>query len=254
MNVKSALGRTSLSSYLRTVVRLVLGLVTFRMLYGGLSKADFGFWPLLWSVFGYGVLVDFGLGFAAQKRVAELNPNIDALRWYFGEVHERLRRLVPNLEVLIVGKAPVPEVNAYGAREGVTVTGGVLGVRPHYRRSWMQIVPLRIGGGTRLKIVESMAIGTPVVSTTIGAQGLDLRHEEEILLADTPEDFARETARALYDTALREHIEMQGAKTAQDRLAWPMPGKKLSELYTARFDRGRSASPAPVRLETAIAG
>lgn len=72
MNVTSMLWRTSVSSYTRTILRLVLGLLSFRMLYGGLSKADFGFWSLLWSVFGYGVLVDFGLGFAAQKRVAEL--------------------------------------------------------------------------------------------------------------------------------------------------------------------------------------
>jgi len=113
----------------------------------------------------------------------DYNPNIDALRWYFGDVHERLRQLVPELRVLIVGKAPVAEVLAYGGKPGVTVTGGVPDVRPYYRRSWLQIVPLRIGGGTRLKIVESMAIGTPVVSTTIGAQGLDLRHGEDILLA-----------------------------------------------------------------------
>jgi O-antigen/teichoic acid export membrane protein len=77
VNVKSTLWRTSASSYLRTVVRLILGLVTFRMLYSGLSKSDFGFWSLLWSVFGYGVLVDFGLGFAAQKRVAELTVSED---------------------------------------------------------------------------------------------------------------------------------------------------------------------------------
>lgn len=77
MNVTSTLWRTSISSYFRTVLRLILGLVTFRMLYTGLSKPDFGFWSLLWSVFGYGVLVDFGLGFATQKRVAELAVHED---------------------------------------------------------------------------------------------------------------------------------------------------------------------------------
>lgn len=184
----------------------------------------------------------------------DYNPNIDALRWYFGEVHERLRKLVPNLEVLVVGKAPVAEVQAYGGREGVTVAGGVPDVRPYYRRSWMQIVPLRIGGGTRLKIVESMAIGTPVVSTTIGAQGLDLRHGEDILLADTPDDFARETARGLSDSALRAHIEQEGMKTAHERLAWPMLGKKLSDLYTGRFGGGGAPASAAAQPATAIAG
>lgn len=185
----------------------------------------------------------------------DYNPNIDALRWYFGEVHDLLRRLVPALEVLIVGKAPVPEVRAYGAREGVTVTGGVPDVRPYYRRSWMQIVPLRIGGGTRLKIVESMAIGTPVVSTTIGAQGLDLRHGEDILLADTPEDFARETARALHDATLRTRIEQAGMRTANERLAWPMLGKRLSDLYTQRFGAASDREhPAAASAVPAIAG
>jgi len=165
----------------------------------------------------------------------DYNPNIDALRWYFSEIDERLRRLVPDLEVVVVGKAPVAEVRAHGDRSGVTVTGGVPDVRPYYRRSWLQIVPLRIGGGTRLKIVESMAMGTPVVSTTIGAQGLDLRHGGDILLADGAEEFAQETARALQDASLRSRIEDAGMKTARERLSWPMLGKQLSSFYEDRF-------------------
>ncbi len=181
----------------------------------------------------------------------DYNPNIDALRWYFGEVHDRLRTLVPNLEVLVVGKAPVAEVRAHGERPGVTVTGGVPDVRPYYRRSWLQIVPLRIGGGTRLKIVESMAIGTPVVSTTIGAQGLDLRHGYDILLADSAEDFARETARALQDRALRAKIEHAGMDTARERLSWPMLGRRLSRIYEQRFGRASHGGCAESNLATA---
>lgn len=174
----------------------------------------------------------------------DYNPNIDALRWYFGEIHASLKRLVPKLEVLIVGKAPVAEVRAYGQRDGVTVTGGVPDVRPYYRRSWLQIVPLRIGGGTRLKIVESMAIGTPVVSTTIGAQGLDLVHKKNILLADTAEDFAKETAAALQDAALRSSVEVAGLATARERLSWPMLGRRLSAIYEERFGTKRPATQA----------
>jgi O-antigen/teichoic acid export membrane protein len=76
-NVQRALWRNSISNYLRTILRMVLGLLMFRMLYRYLSAEDFGFWSLLWSVFGYGVLVDFGLGFAAQKQVAELSVKQD---------------------------------------------------------------------------------------------------------------------------------------------------------------------------------
>lgn len=165
----------------------------------------------------------------------DYTANVDALRWFFGEIHEALRQRVPDLRVLVVGKAPVAEVQAYGQRPGVTVTGGVPDVRPLYRQAWLQIVPLRIGGGTRLKIPESMAMGTPVVSTTIGAQGLDLEHGKDILLADTPSAFVEETARALCDRPLRAQLETAGQATVQQRFSWTMLGQKLSDYYARTF-------------------
>jgi glycosyltransferase involved in cell wall biosynthesis len=167
----------------------------------------------------------------------DYTPNVDALRWFFAEMHQSLLRQVPDLRVLIVGKSPVAEVQAHASRPGVTVTGGVPDVRPYYRQAWLQIVPLRIGGGTRLKIPESIAMGTPVVSTSIGAQGLDLRHGHDLLLADTPEAFVRETARALGDQALRLHLEKEGSLTVNARLSWPMLGQQLSDFYAKTFQR-----------------
>ena len=163
-------------------------------------------------------------------------PNVDALRWYFKEIHELLCRQVPGYKVLLVGNSPVAEVQAYARRPGVTVTGGVPDVRPYYRRAWLQIVPLRIGGGTRLKIPESLAIGTPVVSTTIGAQGLDLRHGQEILLGDTAEQFVEFTACTLKNAALRKSLEVAGRETVRARLSWPALGKRLNEVYK-RFEK-----------------
>ena len=165
----------------------------------------------------------------------DYSPNIDALRWFFSEMHEPLRRRVPGLRVLVVGKSPVAEVREYSRLRGVTVTGSVPDVRPHYRAAWLQIVPLRIGGGTRLKIPESMAMGTPVVSTTIGAQGLSLRHGHDLLLADTTESFVHETTRALGDAALRSHLEQTGLRTVQDQLAWPRLGRQLNDFYANHF-------------------
>lgn len=161
----------------------------------------------------------------------DYSPNVDALRWFFKEIHQLLLKLCPEVRVLIVGKKPIPEVQSYASKPGVIVTGGVPDVRPYYREAWLQMVPLRIGGGTRLKIVESLAIGTPVVSTTIGAQGLDLLHGENILLADDPVTFAEEIARALSDQALRDHIEKQGMATANQRFGWPAIGAKLAKHY-----------------------
>lgn len=159
-------------------------------------------------------------------------PNVDALRWFFHEgIHDELLLQIPNLRTLIVGKSPLPEVVAHGTRYGVTVTGGVPDVRPYYRQAWLQVVPLRIGGGTRLKIVESLAIGTPVVSTTIGAQGLELKHGEDILLADTVADFAKQTAILLKDAAMRSRLEERGMTIAHDRFGWRTIGRQLSRHY-----------------------
>lgn len=167
----------------------------------------------------------------------DYNPNIDALRWYFSEMHDEVSRAVPGLEVIVAGKAPVPEVLAYGQRPSVTVTGGVPDVRPYYRRAWMQMVPLRIGGGTRLKIVESLALGTPVVSTSIGAQGLDLQHEREILLADDAAAFTRQIIRALRDATLRRQLAANGLCAARARFSWKTIGARLNAIYEARFNR-----------------
>jgi polysaccharide biosynthesis protein PslH len=165
----------------------------------------------------------------------DYNPNIDALRWYFSEIHDPLCAKVKGLSVLVVGKDPVAEVRAYASKVGVTVTGGVPDVRPYYRRAWLQIVPLRIGGGTRLKIVESLAMGTPVVSSTIGAQGLGLRHNHDVLFADETSSFVRETERALHDKSLRLHLERAGADTVRRRLSWPSLGQQLLQSYSDNF-------------------
>jgi polysaccharide biosynthesis protein PslH len=169
----------------------------------------------------------------------DYSPNVDAMRWYFENIHADLKRQVPEMELLLVGKNPIQEVKDYGKIEGVTVTGGVPDVRPYYRKAWLQIVPLRIGGGTRLKIAESMGIGTPVVSTTIGAQGLYLTHKKDIILADTPKDFARETAEALRDSALRNSIRDEGVRVAKERLSWGALSEKLSKIYRQRLGSGK---------------
>jgi glycosyltransferase involved in cell wall biosynthesis len=186
----------------------------------------------------------------------DYNPNIDALRWYFAEIHERLRQLCPGLHVWIVGKDPGLEIKTLvDAQPNVYLTGAVPDVRPYYRRAWLQIVPLRIGGGTRLKIVESLAMGTPVVSTTVGAQGLALRHNHDILLADSAAVFAHETARALNAPALRQKLEFNGLESVRSRLSWPMLGQQLCDVYAHHFGappRPGDANRTPVESSTIV--
>lgn len=171
----------------------------------------------------------------------DYNPNIDALNWYFAEIHARVVAAVPEVRVLIVGKDPAPEVKALASPPGVTVTGSVPDVRPWYLKAWVQMVPLRIGGGTRLKIVESLAMGTPVVSTTIGAQGLNLVHNQDALLADTTEDFAAQLIRSLTDPALRENVREAGMATARERFGWPAIVRGLEKRYEELIERLRAS-------------
>jgi glycosyltransferase involved in cell wall biosynthesis len=167
----------------------------------------------------------------------DYTPNVDALRWYFTEMHDALARTVPGLEMLIVGKNPTAEIQSYARKPGVTVTGAVPDVRPYYKKAWLQIVPLRIGGGTRLKIVESLAIRTPVVSTRIGAQGLGLEHESDLLYADTAPEFVRQTARALRDSALRARLASHGHESVRRRLDWTRLGGALAQAYERYFEK-----------------
>ena len=161
----------------------------------------------------------------------DYTPNIDGLKWYFETADPALRQALPDRQILIVGKNPVPAVQAYANLAGVTVTGEVPDVRPYYQRAWLQMVPLRIGGGTRLKIVESLAIGCPVVSTTIGAQGLDLEDGQHISLADTGPDFAEAIATLLSQSDQRAQLTEAGRDRTLERYTWGALGGQLSDYY-----------------------
>ena len=166
----------------------------------------------------------------------DYTPNSDAIHWYFNTIHQRIQKTIPKLKVFIVGRGGGPSIEKYGKLPGVTVTGSVQDVRPYYRRSWLQIVPLRIGGGTRLKIVESLSIGTPVVSTTIGAQGLDLVHGENILLADSDTEFSQCVIDALSSNLLRKRLLEKGIKEAEKRFSWSFISRKLITAYNPGND------------------
>ncbi|MEI8339951.1 MAG: glycosyltransferase [Verrucomicrobiota bacterium] len=161
----------------------------------------------------------------------DYSPNITGLAWYFEHCDAEVLCRIPDRRVLIVGKNPLPQVREFGKITGVTVTGEVPDVRPYYQRAWLQMVPLLIGGGTRLKIVESLAIGTPVVSTTIGAQGLALENEKQLLLGDSPAEFIAAVSRLLGDTALRKRLSDSGREHVLEHYTWRILGGELSNYY-----------------------
>ena len=161
----------------------------------------------------------------------DYRPNTDGLEWYFSGIHQRVLARRPDFRVTLVGKNPTSGVSAYASLPGVDFAGEVPDVRPFYQQAWLQIVPLRIGGGTRLKIAEGLAMANPVVSTTLGAQGLELDHDHHLLLADTQDDFAAAIARYLDDADLRQRQAAAGRARILERYTWGALGQRLAARF-----------------------
>jgi polysaccharide biosynthesis protein PslH len=169
-------------------------------------------------------------------------PNVDATLYFFRTIYPALRNAVPNVQVLIVGHLPPPEIVALGDLPGVTVTGSVPDVRPYMARSWVLAVPLRLGGGTRLKIMEAMAAGLPVVSTSVGAQGIDAVHGQHFLLADNPLEFAQLTAQLLQNSSLGLMLATNGRQRVEQCYSWQALGQRFAQfchLIALGNDRNR---------------
>ncbi len=148
-------------------------------------------------------------------------PNIDGIDWFQREVLPLLLRRKPDCTIAIVGRRPPRSVQQLAEQyPGVQVTGTVPDVRPWLWSAKVSIVPLRIGGGTRLKIFEAMAAGIPVVSTAVGAEGLGARDGETIRIADSPEAFAESCVALLDDAAERKRLSDQALEMITRLYSW----------------------------------
>jgi len=125
---------------------------------------------------------------------------------------------------------------------GAELTGYLDDIRPAVAQSWACVVPLRVGGGTRLKILEAMALGTPVISTSKGAEGLDVTHEENVLIADSPNDFAQAVLRVLEDKTLRTKLSANGRRLVEERYSWKMCASQLEQLLHQVVEKARNAN------------
>jgi len=155
-------------------------------------------------------------------------PNEDGVLFFVQEVLPLIRRQVPEFTFSVVGGQPPPAILELES-ECVRVTGFVDDVRPHIWEASVFVVPLRMGGGTRFKVVEALAAETPVVSTSLGAEGIPAQHGRDLLLADTPEAFAEEVVRVLGDPAQAQSLQEHGLTFVKERYDWEVVGRTLEQ-------------------------
>ena len=160
----------------------------------------------------------------------DFRPNVDAMTWFCHEVLPPIRSQLPQIRLLIVGQSPAKAVRGL-ASPAVTVTGAVEDIRPYLEKAAVYVVPMRMGGGVRLKVLEAMAGGIPVVSTRAGAEGIAVDDGENVLLADTAAEFAAKVVEVLTNVSLGRRLAAQGRKLAEAHHDWRLITPTLEELY-----------------------
>jgi polysaccharide biosynthesis protein PslH len=170
-------------------------------------------------------------------------PNEDGMQYFVREILPRIRQVEPDATLSIIGRAPTPAVRRLADDAGIEVTGRVDDVRPHIAAGSVYVVPLRIGGGTRLKIFEAMSMGKAVVSTTIGAEGLPVTSGRNIVIADEPARFAQAVVHMIRDVDARRRIEAEARSIVVDRYDWSAVAQDFEEAL------GRVVANAPLQRE-----
>jgi glycosyltransferase involved in cell wall biosynthesis len=156
-------------------------------------------------------------------------PNEEAVLYFIDSVLPLIRRAIPEASLTVVGRNPSARLRA-AANGAVDVTGTVEDVRPYIDEAAVYVVPLRIGGGTRIKIFEALAMGKAVVSTRIGAEGLPLSSGEHFVEADDPDEFARAVVELIRKPERRRAIEQAGRKLVEERYSWNRAAREF-ELH-----------------------
>ncbi|WP_372522399.1 glycosyltransferase family 4 protein [Sulfuricaulis sp.] len=176
-------------------------------------------------------------------------PNYDAIRYFCSEVLPRVAAEIPDVTLTVVGKSPDnKKIRDIIGNPRVRLTGLVDDVRPEISEADAYVVPLRIGGGTRLKILDALSMGKAIVSTSVGCEGLDVVHGRDLLVADDPEAFARETVGVLRDRELARRLGEAGRRLVQQKYEWGVIAKELDRVYEDCRARTRRAAVRPIAV------
>lgn len=174
-------------------------------------------------------------------------PNGDAMAYFFDQLWPRISRLRPDVRVVVVGRAPPKWLTDLERSDHrVRVTGFVDDVRPYFREATAYVCPIRAGGGTRLKVLDALAMGMPLVGTTFACSGIPVEDGKHVLLADTPEFFVDQVLRLLADPGLRAGLAARGRDLACRNFSWPVIGRSLILAYReAAAIAARGPGPLP---------
>ena len=158
-------------------------------------------------------------------------PNSDAAIYFCNEIFPRIRESHPNAQFYIVGNHPSDQVKRLETQEGVVVTGYVPDVRPYFEKASVFVAPLRAGSGIQTKNLEAMAMGVPVVTTSVGAMGLEADIGKELLVADTPAGFAKHVVHLLNNEHSRETLAQTARTRVETHYSWEAIGERLKHVY-----------------------
>lgn len=157
-------------------------------------------------------------------------PNYDGVQYFLDDIFPGILSVQPDTKIYIVGKNP-PASIVKRANKNIIVTGFVDDVRPYIQKASVYVVPLRMGGGTRLKIVEALSMKKPIVTTSIGCEGIDVMNRESVLIADEPKQFAESVIELFRDQKLADQLTQNGYELVHQKYGWDSVGHKLDEAY-----------------------
>jgi glycosyltransferase involved in cell wall biosynthesis len=169
--------------------------------------------------------------FYQREKVMDFRPNVDAVLWFAQEVLPVIKQQVSEVHVYIVGQHPHARLDALQADPAITITGAVDDTRPYITAASVYLVPLRMGGGTRLKLLEALSLQAPIVSTTLGAEGFAVTHDKELLLADEAASFAQAIVELIGDRERARSLGVSGRSFAIQHYDWRNIVPKFEEVY-----------------------
>jgi glycosyltransferase involved in cell wall biosynthesis len=168
-------------------------------------------------------------------------PNVDAVLYFYQEIWPRIKSQDTEIKFYVVGQGPPPEIRSLSQDDAVMVTGRVDDVRPYLKKGRVFVCPVRLGGGFRGKILEAMAVGTPVVSSSLGAEGVPAVQRENIIVADNPEEFTQGILDLINDDKLFEQIRKKARKLVEEKYDWQKGVEIMERVLEKMMKKNPSA-------------